>query len=372
MSTTVQIAPMDFGEILADADEARANPSVARTRAQTTVAEILAEQEREAVRRSVDAQFPAVAAFLDEESAECPEWCFEPKPHRDHVSAAVALRAPGEAHPYIDARLLDFGNGPIVGLAEADLTPQQAVAEAAKLRAFAGSLEGLARYACVTSVTPAASRDLGPEEPGHYAWCAPGKCFERRWPSGETLTEHESAEVVLRAPVGTSGAPGALLSAALYADSDCGRPGLSFDDGAEGVALAPEAAGEVVADVAEFLEGLRALHAQLAQESVSTERRGECAGLGGGCVTDHQAQRRSPEDVHCAGPRVTMAGPVGGEFPEVYLSQWAGDAPRLVVGEGAHELDVEDVDGLLSDLNAFARRLRVLREQLDALRGGAR
>ncbi|MBZ3907318.1 hypothetical protein [Streptomyces griseiscabiei] len=378
MSTTVQRFPASLGEVLADADATATTLDATRIRAGITVGQALEAEEREAVRRSVDAQFPIVAAFLAEESAKCPEWCLrslETEPHPDHVSASVAVSAPGEAAPYLDARLLHLaGEGqPFIGLAGARLTPLQARVEAKKLRALAGSLEGLAGYLDATAVVErASSRVLGLEEPGHYAWCAPGKCFERSWKSGETLLEHQSAEVVLRSPLGTSSAPGALISACLYADSDYAVPGLSFDSGAEGVALAPEPVGEVIADFEAFLEGLRALHGQMGQEEPPAGPGGSCSGLGGTCVTDHTVPPRLPEDLHCDGPRVTMAGDLGEEFPDVYLSQWVGEAPRVVVDGSRQDLDLHGLDEMLSNLHAYEVRLRAMREQLAALEGGAR
>ncbi|MFD9133589.1 DUF6907 domain-containing protein [Streptomyces bottropensis] len=376
MSTTVQISPMDFGEILADADEARANPNATRTRAQTTVAEILAEQEREAVRRSVDAQFPAVAAFLAEESAECPEWCLqalEPEHHRDHVSAAVALSAPGHTAPYIDARLVDLGDGPFIGVAGVDLTPQQALTEASKLRAFAGSVEGLANYlGAPPAVERPSSHALKADDPGHFPWCALDECVERRYANGETLVEHTGTEAVMPVPAGMAGHPAVLLSAGLYANTDSGSTTLSFNCGGEGVALDSEEAARVIGSLAVFLEDMRALHAQLAKAPAPTGPEGPCGGLGGACVTSHQVPPRLPEDVHCDGPRVTMAGDCGGEFPEVYLSQWVGEGPRVVVDGHRQDLDLEGLDEMLSDLHAYEVRLRAMREQLAALMGGAR
>jgi hypothetical protein len=208
MRTTVPTGPTTFGEALADADETLVNPEYLRTRANITVAQAIEIEEREAVRRSVDAQYPAVAAFLEEsgrpseflermhalhESAlegaspavvtwvteleeyvrESPDpraafesvseavadairsrakckayaWCVRRGEHDDHHGASITVTAPGAEAPYLDASLIAFEPGSeFVGFAEADLTPAQARQEAAKLRAFAGHLEGLAAY----------------------------------------------------------------------------------------------------------------------------------------------------------------------------------------------------------------------------------
>ncbi|MDX2639934.1 DUF6907 domain-containing protein [Streptomyces stelliscabiei] len=375
MSTTVQSFPASLGEVLADADATRTNPDVTRTRACITVAEAAEVQEREAVHASVAAQFPAVAAFLDE-PAECPlyGWCTEHGQHEDHTSPTVALTAPGDTRPYVDARLLSFGPGTeLIGFVESDLTPQQALAEASKLRAFAGDVEGLARrLGTGQAVQRPSSHVLGVDAPGHFPWCVPGQCMERRYPDGETLTEHSGREVVLPVPDGMVGAPGTLLSADVYANSDSSSVGLSFNCGGEGVALDSAEAAQVIGSLSAFLEDMRALHAQMAQESAPAEPCGPCGGLGGACVTDHTMPPRLPEDLHCDGARVAMAGACGEEFPEVYLSQWVGEAARVVVDGCRQDLDLDGLDEMLSDLHAYELRLRAMREQLAALEGGAR
>lgn len=98
---------------------------------------------------------------------------------------------------------------------------------------------------------------------------------------------------------------------------------------------------------------------------------GSCAGLGGVCVVDHSARASNPEDVHCDGPPVTMAGPLGPEFPGVHLSQWTGDTPQMVIGNGC-ELSLADVDQLLSDLRGYEAHILALRAQLAALLGGGK
>ncbi|WP_405645874.1 hypothetical protein [Streptomyces sp. NBC_00019] len=146
MSTTVQTFPRTLGEVLASGDAALTNPDVTRTRACTTVAQVLEAEERAAVRRSVDAQFPVVAAFL----AAGIEW---PTSHS------------------ITANL-----------------------------------------------------------PGDFPWCALGECLEHRCRDGEAFTERSSAQ------------------------ASCGG---------EGAALDSADAEQVIDNVAEFLEDMRALHTQL-------------------------------------------------------------------------------------------------------------
>ncbi|MDX3522390.1 DUF6907 domain-containing protein [Streptomyces scabiei] len=378
MSTTVQISAARLGEVLADADATRTDSDTAHTRASVTVAEAVEAQEREAVRRSVDAQFPAVAAFLAEESAKCPEWCLrflETERHPDHVSAGIVVSAPGETVPYLDARLLHLAgeSRPFIGLAGASLTPQQALTEATKLRAIAGSVEGLANY---LGATPTAERPsshaLKADDPGHFPWCALDECVERRYANGEALVEHSGTEAVMPVPEGMVGHPGVLFSAGLYANSDSGSTTLSFNCGSEGVALDSEEAARVIGSLSAFLEDARALHAQMTEVQALAVPGGSCPGLGGTCVTDHTVPPRLPEDLHCDGPRVTMAGDCGEEFPEVYLSQWVGEGPRVVVDGHTEDLDLDGLDEMLSNLHAYEMRLRAMREQLAALQGGAR
>jgi hypothetical protein len=314
-----------------------------------------------------------VAAFLADESAKCPEWCFETEPHRDHVSAAVALFAPDQASPYLDARLLDLGSGPRIGLAEADLSPEQALAEASKLRAFAGSVEGLANYlGAAPAVERPSSHALKADDPGHFPWCAVDECVERRYANGETLVEHSGTEAVMPVPEGMVGHPGVLFSAGLYANSDSASVGLSFNCGDEGVALDSAEAAQVIGSLSVFLGDLRSLHAQMGQAPAPAGPGGSCGGLGGTCVTDHAVPPRLPEDLHCDGPRVTMAGDLSEEFPEIYLTQWVGEAPRVVVDGARQDLDLEGLDEMLTNLHAYEVRLRAMREQLAALEGGAR
>ncbi|MFD5472947.1 DUF6907 domain-containing protein [Streptomyces sp. NPDC127105] len=192
MSNTVQTFPAAFGEVLSSGDAALKNPEVTRTRACITVDQALEAEERDAVRRSVDDQFPTVAAFLEDMRASRekmlegaspavvawaerledyvagqpdPEqapagvqaalqseircavysWCTEHGQHDDHQGAPIAVTAPGATVPYVDAWLLSFGPGAeLIGFAESDLTPEQARQEAAKLRVFADQLEDLA------------------------------------------------------------------------------------------------------------------------------------------------------------------------------------------------------------------------------------
>lgn len=94
-----------------------------------------------------------------------------------------------------------------------------------------------------------------------------------------------------------------------------------------------------------------------------------CAGLGGACVVDHSTSVSNPGDAHCDGPPVTMAGPHGSQFPDVHLSQWTGDVPQMVIGQG-RELNLADVDRLLSDLRSYEAHILALRAQLAALLGG--
>jgi hypothetical protein len=210
MSTTVVPFPATLGEVLASGDAALTNPDVTRTRACITVRQAVEAEEQERVRLSVEAQFPAVAAFLEEaqphpteeptgtqafleslralrreqlegappavvayagqleeyvasqpdpaqaletiadalqQEARCSlyGWCIERGEHEDHQGERIELTAPGETSPYVDAWPLSFGPGTeLIGLSESDLTPAQARQEAAKLRAFADQLEGMA------------------------------------------------------------------------------------------------------------------------------------------------------------------------------------------------------------------------------------
>ncbi|NNN36073.1 hypothetical protein HLK59_38080 [Streptomyces sp. S3(2020)] len=176
MSTTVQTFPASLGEVLASADAAVTNPDVTRTRANITVGQALEAEEREAVRRSVDAQFPVVSAFLAD--SERPA-----------------------AHPVSD------------------------------------------------------------DDTGHFPFCAPGLCVERRT-ADSTFTEHSSAPATLPVPAGMSGT-GPLLSAELYANSESVGVSFGFDAGGEGVALDSAGAARVIESVADFLEHMRALHAQM-------------------------------------------------------------------------------------------------------------
>ncbi|MGY1499162.1 DUF6907 domain-containing protein [Streptomyces sp. QTS52] len=214
---------------------------------------------------------------------------------------------------------------------------------------------------------------LAPDAPGHLPWCEPGECYERRYSNGDVLIEHSGESVSLPVPSGMSVAHGELLSAQLYENSEWDDATLSFNSGGEGVALDIEGAGRVIEDLAMFLEAVRHLHAQMpGAPAEGAPAGGACAGLGGACVDDHSAPVSHPGDAHCDGPPVTMAGPYGAEFPAVHLSQWEGDAPRVVVGESTGELGLSEVDQLLSDLRSYEARILALRAQLAGLSGGGR
>src|SRR4051794_34203384 len=66
-TSTVLVPAVSLVERLADADARTTDPALAGMAALTPAA--VESAEREAVRRSVDAQFPAVAAFLADEPA---------------------------------------------------------------------------------------------------------------------------------------------------------------------------------------------------------------------------------------------------------------------------------------------------------------
>ncbi|MDX2675816.1 DUF6907 domain-containing protein [Streptomyces sp. NY05-11A] len=348
-------------------------------------------------------------------------------------------------------------------LADADAThTSRAVARTEAAPILGQALEAEAHQRASFERRPV-SRVLLADEPGHLPWCAPGKCLERRFPSGEILTEHLSVRAVFAAPSGMAG-PRALLSADLYANSDTPGACLSLECGGEGVSLDSAGVERAIADLAAFLEGLRALHAHLpgatadvggtcpvyawctvdgphddhvsqaheirdedgrslvlshlvhlaggkpsvdiegtdlspvkarvkarelraladqvdtfadlAQRALSGPAAlvaaGGCSGLGGACVADHAGVPATSEDFHCEGPQAVMPDAYGHDFPEVHLSQWTGDAPRLVVGQDTAELDVAGVDRLLSDLHRYEARIAALRAQLAALTGGAR
>ncbi|MEV8477888.1 hypothetical protein [Streptomyces sp. NPDC051173] len=80
-------------------------------------------------------------------SASCTvyAWCVIPGDHWDHASAEVGVSSvKADEGAYLTAHLLHLsGSRPFVGLEGADLTAEQARAEAVKLRAFAARLEGL-------------------------------------------------------------------------------------------------------------------------------------------------------------------------------------------------------------------------------------
>ncbi|GAQ69702.1 hypothetical protein T45_01433 [Streptomyces turgidiscabies] len=217
------------------------------------------------------------------------------------------------------------------------------------------------------------SHVLAPDAPGHFPWCGPGKCYERRYSNGEVLIEHGGESVSLPIPSGMSVAHGELLSAELYENSDGDGATLSLNSGGEGVALDSEDVGRVIEDLAMFLDALRHLYAQMSPvPAEGATAGGACVGLGGACVADHSGPVPHPGDAHCDGPPVTMAGPYGAEFPAVHLSQWEGDAPRIVVGESTGELNLSDVDQLLTDLRGYEARILAVRAQLAGLSGGGR
>lgn len=209
MRTTVPTGPTTFGETLADADETLVNPEYLRTRANTTVAQAIEIQEREAVRLSVEAQFPTVAAFLQELARENPE-------------------------------------------------------------------------------------------------------------------SHASEEIL----------------STVFASGD------------------PQGAAAQI---------LRRIEAERVGEAEAG-----CEGLAGACVADHTDPLSSPDDFHCQGAAVAMPAAYGDDFPEAHLCQWAGDVPRVCIGQDTPELDLAGVDQLLTDLHRYTARIAGLRAQLARLQGGHR
>ncbi|MFF3689926.1 DUF6907 domain-containing protein [Streptomyces sp. NPDC002187] len=105
-----------------------------------------------------------------------------------------------------------------------------------------------------------------PVEPRHYPWCAPGSCISHRYDDGEILTEHIGAELRLSIPAGMRVHHDELLSAQLGSDENLvdETPSVSFNSGGEGVLLNATEFDTVIDNLADFLDGLRAMRAEMA------------------------------------------------------------------------------------------------------------
>ncbi|MFE9098265.1 DUF6907 domain-containing protein [Streptomyces sp. NPDC007264] len=104
-----------------------------------------------------------------------------------------------------------------------------------------------------------------PVEPRHYSWCAPGVCIGHRYDDGEILTEHIGAELRLPIPAGMRVHYDELLSAQLVSDENLvdETPCVSFNSSGDGVLLTTAEFDTVIDNLADFLDGLRAMRAQM-------------------------------------------------------------------------------------------------------------
>ncbi|WP_320783855.1 DUF6907 domain-containing protein [Streptomyces sp. CRN 30] len=214
------------------------------------------------------------------------------------------------------------------------------------------------------------SHDLEPEAAGHFPWCSKDECAERHYRNGETLTEHVSKTVSMRLPDGLTGSSQQRLSAELYASEEFGGVSLGLNLGGEGVPLNTAGTARVIEDLAAFLEGLRALHAQM--PPAAAPQTSACSGLAGGCVADHSDPLFAQGEGRCHGPEVRMPERYGDDFPAAQLVQWIGDAPIVNLGQDTPELDVAGVDQLLEDLRCYQILIAALRTSLVQLQGDAR
>lgn len=105
-----------------------------------------------------------------------------------------------------------------------------------------------------------------PVEPRHYSWCTPGACTGHRYDDGEILTEHIGAELRLPIPAGMPVHHDELLSAQLVSDENFvdETPYVSFNSGGDGILLTAAEFDTVIDNLADFLDGLRAMRAEMA------------------------------------------------------------------------------------------------------------
>ncbi|MBT2529530.1 hypothetical protein J7E91_30085 [Streptomyces sp. ISL-99] len=104
-----------------------------------------------------------------------------------------------------------------------------------------------------------------PAEPRHYPWCVPSACISHRYDDGVILTEHIGAELRLSIPAGMRVHRDELLSAQLGSDENLvdERPSVSFNSGGDGVLLNAAEFDSVIDNLADFLDGLRAMRAEM-------------------------------------------------------------------------------------------------------------
>ncbi|MFE3522253.1 DUF6907 domain-containing protein [Streptomyces sp. NPDC059161] len=102
-------------------------------------------------------------------------------------------------------------------------------------------------------------------EPGHFPWCAPGRCITMHYTDGEPYIEHHGAVALLPLPPGMPLAGDYLLSAELGADESFAveAPYLSYTSGGNGLPLTAAELDETIDSLDAFIENLRTMRRQM-------------------------------------------------------------------------------------------------------------